>query len=289
MKKLSYQWFGKLIAMAAVAALVAPFLQAQELPRPSPNASVYQKVGLTDVTITYSRPGVKGRQIWGGLVPYNKVWRTGANEATKITFSDEVKVNGQPLPAGTYAMATIPGESEWTIIFSKQTQLWGSFGYKPEEDALRVQAKPQAAEFMERMQFYFTDLQDNSALVALRWEKLLVPFMLEVDVHARAMANIEKAMAELKPDDFMTPYRCASYCLSANTNLEKGLEWINLATSRKETFFNMSAKAQILAKLGKTKEAIAAGEKSLALAKASEDQPNMSDLENMMAEWKKAM
>lgn len=279
---------GILIYMLLFMAVIAQSLLAQDLPRPSPGATVSQVVGLTDVSIAYSRPGVKERKIWGGLVPYNKVWRTGANEATKITFSDDVKINGQALPAGTYSMATIPTENEWTVIFNKKTDLWGSFGYNEEEDALRIQVKPQPADFVERMQFTFTDLKDNSAVVALNWEKLMVPFTVEVDVHDKAMANIKKAMAEVKADDYATPYRCARYYLETDTDLEQALQWIEQSVKIQETYFNTAVHARLLGKLSKYKEAVAAGEKSVQLAKAN-DGPDTTELEGQIAEWKKAL
>src|SRR5205085_4953821 len=126
----------------------------------------------TDVTITYSRPGVKGRVIWGELVPYDKVWRTGANEATTIAFSEDVKINGQALPAGTYSLHTIPGKDMWTIIFNKQAEQWGSFKYDQSKDALRVQVKPQDGPMQEWMMFSFPNVNANSATVELAWEKL---------------------------------------------------------------------------------------------------------------------
>jgi hypothetical protein len=269
--------------------LMVSSVTAQDLPRPSPKGSISQTVGLTDISITYSRPGVKERTIWGGLVPYNKLWRTGANEATKIAFSDDVKINGQPLSAGTYSVFTIPTETEWTIIVNKNTQLWGTNEYDEKEDALRIQVKPQPADFAERMSFIFTDLKDNSATVALHWEKLMVPFTVEVDVHARAMANIQKAMAEAEPDDYLTPYRSANYCLNSDTDLEQALEWINKSVSLKETYFNTSVQARLYAKLGKHKEAIAAAEKSIQLVKANDSDADTSELEKMIAEWKSMM
>jgi hypothetical protein len=270
-------------------ALLLSSLAAQDLPRLSPGASVSQTVGLTDISVTYSRPGVKERTIWGGLVPYNKMWRTGANEATKITFSDDVKINGQALPAGSYSLFTIPGESGWTVIFNKNTELAGTNGYDEKEDALRIQVKPQAAEFVERMEFVFTDLKDNSTTVALHWEKLMVPFTVEVDVHSRAVENIQKAMAEAKPDDYLTPFRSANYYFNSDTDLEQALEWINKSVSIKETYFNTSVQARLYGKLGKYKEAIAAAEKSIQLRKADDSDADTSEMEKMIGEWKSMM
>src|SRR4051794_27555648 len=168
---------GLLLVLTAGAALA----QQLDLPRPSPNASVTQTVGITDITIKYSRPGVKGREIWGKLVPYDKVWRTGANENTTITFSTPVKIEGHELPAGRYGLFTIPTADRWTVIFSKDSNDLGAFNYKQEDDALRIEAGPQPAAFRERMAFGFDDVTDTSTKVILSWEKLQVTFTIEVD------------------------------------------------------------------------------------------------------------
>jgi hypothetical protein len=150
---------------------------------------------LTDITIAYSRPGVKGRQIWGTLVPYDKVWRTGANEATTITFSQEVKIDGKPLPAGTYSLHTIPGKEEWTVIFNKDAKQWGSYSYEQANDALRVRVKPQQGEHAEWMTFSFPDVSTNAATLQFAWEKVRIPIRLELDTVAQAMAGIQKALS----------------------------------------------------------------------------------------------
>ena len=176
-----------------------PSRQQLDLPRPSPNASVSQTVGVTEITIKYSRPGVKGRQIWGKLVPYGEVWRTGANENTTIKFSTPVKVDGHELPAGIYGLQTIPTAGDWTVIFSKDADEWGAFSYKQEDDALRIQAKPQPAEFRERMAFDFDDVTDTPAKVVLHWEKLKVPFTVEVDTPKLVAAKVKKAVTLADP------------------------------------------------------------------------------------------
>lgn len=167
-------------------------LQAQEKPRKSPNATVTQRVGLTDITVTYGRPGVKGRNIWGELVPYGMhpgieytkgrefPWRAGANDNTTIKFSQDVQVEGQNLPAGVYGVHMIPGKDQWEVIFSKNSTSWGSYSYNAEEDALRVTVTPQKAAHNEWLSYYFTDLTDNSAILNLHWEKLKVPVKVEV-------------------------------------------------------------------------------------------------------------
>src|SRR5882724_11740759 len=199
------------------------------LPRPSQKATVTQRIGVTDVTITYSRPGVKGRKIWGDapaaaeatakgeatlddqnvrpkgapIVPYGHVWRAGANEATTFVVTDDVLINGQKLPAGSYSLHTIPTKDEWTIVFNGTANQWGSFDYDPAKDTLRVKAKPQmVADNQEWLMYSFDPVTDNSAQVNIRWEKISVPFTVEVkDVTALAMKKVRDAVAAAKPDD----------------------------------------------------------------------------------------
>ncbi|MCH7722236.1 MAG: DUF2911 domain-containing protein [Bacteroidetes bacterium] len=148
--------------------------------RISPKATVMQTVGLTDVRIDYSRPGVKGRVIWGGLVPYNKVWRAGADEATKITFANDVKINGKTLKAGSYSFFTIPTKNKWTLIFNYVADQWGAFEYNESEDALRIEVTPEAGNMQEWLAYTIIKTSDNSAVVKLEWEKLKVPFIIDI-------------------------------------------------------------------------------------------------------------
>lgn len=163
---------------------VNAYSQKKEEVRISPKAEAKQTVGFTEVTINYSRPGVKGRTIWGGLVPYNAVWRAGANEATKITFSTDVKINGKKLKAGSYGFFTIPTTKNWTIIFNKVADQWGAFEYNEVEDALRVEVIPEKENncWREWLAYTFTKTSDNSAVVRLEWEKLKIPFNVEVEI-----------------------------------------------------------------------------------------------------------
>jgi Protein of unknown function (DUF2911) len=158
-----------LLAAGTTLAALAQQPPAFSTPQPSPKATSTQRIGLTDMTIVYSRPGVKGRAIWGTLVPYDKVWRTGANEATTFAVSDDVKVNGQVLPKGKYSLHTIPGKDEWIIIFNKTADQWGSFSYDMAQDALRVKVKPEAANFCESMSFDVPEVSTDSAKVVIRW------------------------------------------------------------------------------------------------------------------------
>lgn len=284
---------------------------AVRTPRPSQKASVMQTIGVTDVTITYSRPGVKGRKIWGDpppelaagtatldnqntrpkdmvIVPYGHVWRTGANEATQFEVSDEVLINGQKLPAGSYSLHTIPGKDEWTIVFNGTANQWGSFNYDEKKDTLRVKAKPEwLTENQEWLMYSFDPVTDNSARVNIRWEKLRVPFTVEVkDVKALTLTKLRAAVAAAKPDDWRTPLQAANYVFLSEDKMDptEAIAWLEQSIKVKETFGNMYSKARLLASQGKTNEAVATGEKALVLGK--EAKANTADLEKRLAEWK---
>ncbi len=172
-----------LTAMILTALLSSTYSQQkEEKVRISPKAEISQTIGFTDVTISYSRPGVKGRKIWGGLVPYDKVWRAGANEATKIIFSTDVTIEGKKLSKGSYGFFAIPGKNEWTLIFNKVADQWGAFEYNEAEDALRVNVKPEKSNPIEWLRYEITKTSDSSAVVSLEWEKLKVPFKIEVKI-----------------------------------------------------------------------------------------------------------
>jgi len=263
----------------------AAIAQTLDLPRSSPNATVSQTVGVTQVSLRYSSPGIKGRKVWGELVPYGEVWRTGANENTTITFSTAVKIGGKELPAGTYGLQTIPTAGEWTVIFSKDADLWGAFNYKQEDDALRIQAKPEeASRSQERMQFTFENTTDNSTQVVLRWEKLRVPFTVEVDTPKLA---VDKAKELLR---WQTPFQAANYCIQNDTCLDEAGRWLDASLAMQENFANLRAKALLLAKKKDSKGALVYGEKALAAAKSAQQPPNpqqVKELEGMVADWKK--
>jgi len=277
----------KLLLSAAVLMLVAPSAFAQlKLPRVSQKATVTQTVGLTDVTITYSRPGVKGRVIWGDLVPYDQVWRTGANEATTIVFSQDVTVNGKPLPAGTYSLHTLPTRTSWTIIFNKKADQWGSYEYDATQDALRVQVTPTAGANQEWMEFSFPEMSTNAATVELAWEKVRVPFKVETKTTEQALANIRQALSgDVK--EWNVPYGAASFAFNNGLDKTEAMKWIDQSISLKEVFWNLRLKAQMLGKDGKTKDAVTVGEKALVVGKTDEDATGeLPKLEKQIADWK---
>jgi hypothetical protein len=225
------------------------------VPQLSQKASVTQTIGLTDISIDYHRPLVKGRKIWGGLVPYNEVWRAGANENTTISFTDNVKINGMDLPAGKYGLHMIPTENEWTVIFSKDNAAWGSFFYNPDHDALRIKVKPQTADFVEALTYSFTDPTANSVEVNLHWEKLNVSFKVDVDVKNVVLASIRKELTGLAGFYWQPFNQAAAYCLQNDVNLDEGMKWADKSISISKTFSNLRVKAGLLNKLGKTEEA----------------------------------
>jgi len=263
-------------------------------PLPSPNATVAQTIGVTKVEVVYSRPHVKGptrkeeRVIWGALVPYDKVWRTGANNVTKFTADGDITVEGQKLAAGSYGLFTIPGKEEWTVIFNKQST--GGPDYSAEKDVLRVKVKPQATEMHELFTIGFPQVTSNSAVLALQWEKLSVSVNLGADTNAQFLSNAKDAVAKAKPDDWRTPLTAARYLYDNKYAAADAASFLEKSLSVKETFANLSTKAGVLAGEGKNKEAVAAAQKALAM-KDADPKPApeaVAELEKKVAEWKAA-
>jgi len=276
---------------ATVCAFVSSFALAPDLfgaeeklvfPDASQHATIKQRVGLTDVEIDYSRPNKRDREIFGGLVPYGKVWRTGANKPTTIKFSDAVKIGGQDVAAGEYAFYTIPNENEWTIILSKNTKLWGAYGYKPDADALRVTVKPVTlADPVETFTIGFDNLKDDGATISLEWDKARVPVELTTNAIEKLNAEIDAALKNpkaLKPTFY---YQAASFYYDHDKDPEQAGKWIDLAIEKQQPprYFLYYKKAQIEAKLGHKPEAKAAAEKSIELLKA-EKEPDETAIRN---------
>ncbi len=230
--------------------------QLRNLPRVSPAASVSQRIGITDITIDYHRPGVKGREVWGKLVPYNGriPWRAGANDNTTITFSHDVTIKDQQVPAGTYGVHVSPTEGEWTISFSKNHTSWGSFFYKPEEDAARINLTPQKAEHTEWLSYGFEDLTENSTVAYLRWEKLKVPFKIEIDVHEIVLGSIRNELRTVPAFSWRGWHDAARYCLRNDIITDEALGWIDESIKREKSFNNLQIKSQLLARSAKPKE-----------------------------------
>ena len=240
-----------LLGLAAIATSRANL----NLPEVSQLAVNKQRVGLTDLTITYHRPLVNGRKIWGGLVPLGEVWRVGANENTTIEFSDAVSVEGQPLEKGVYGLHMIPTADSWTVIFSKMSSAWGSYTYKQEEDALRVNVKPRPIEMEEALEYEFEDLKPDSTTVTLKWEKLAVPFKVAINDIEATVANIRNQMRGRGQFEWEAPNQAAQFCLSKKINLDEALKWVDLSIQNEERFENLTTKADLLKAMNKPDDA----------------------------------
>ena len=258
------------------AIIVAPVrAQSQTGPRinapaASPASTVKQRVGFTDVEIVYARPSMKGRKIFGGLLPFGEVWRTGANAATKVTFSTPCKIGGTELPAGSYALYSIPGAKEWTVILNKVTGEWGAYSYKQENDAVRVKAKPVSLNVpVETFTIDINDIRTESATLNLIWEKTRVPLKFEVDVIKPTVAQIDSVMSSGQSLSPQVYYTAAMFYFDNGLDLQKAKAWAEEATKGdKPTFFMLHGKAKILAKLGDKAGATEAARKSIEVAQA---------------------
>ena len=310
LKRSSVSFFAVLFVFCFAASAFAQI----PVPRPSQKASVMQRIGPTDLTITYSRPGVKGRKIWGDplpeqtakakgeatldnqnerpkdavIVPYGHMWRTGANEATMFEVNSDVLINGQKLAAGSYSLHTIPNKDEWTVVFNGTANQWGSFNYDPAKDTLRVKAKPQTVtESQEWLAFTIDPVAEDTAQVNIRWEKISVPFTVKVpDVPAATLTRLKTVVGEAKADDWRTPVQAGNYLINNQTPADdaQGMAWIEQSIKVKETFQNLSAKANALYKAGKKDEAVAVAEQAIQRGKA--DKVDTTNFEKRLADMK---
>ncbi|HEY4258162.1 MAG TPA: DUF2911 domain-containing protein [Candidatus Udaeobacter sp.] len=255
------------VAILGVGRIVSA--QGLNLPDVSQAAEAKQRIALTDITVKYHRPLVNGRKIWGGLVPYGQVWRAGANENTTIEFSDPVSVEGQPLAKGTYGLHMIPNPDSWTVIFSKTNTGWGSYSYKQDEDALRVNVKPKPlAEQEEALDFEFEDLKPDSTAVTLRWEKLAVSFTVSIKDSDQTLQNIRAQLKGQAQFTWQGPDQAAQFCLTKKINLDEALRWADASIQNEERFDNLSTKADILKALNRPDEAKTVWSHALEIAKA---------------------
>lgn len=257
--------------LAAVTPLApAPALLAQApplvLPKQSPRASVSQTVGLTTIALTYDRPAVNGRKVWGTLVPFDSVWRAGANENTVIEFSSPVKLGGQTLEAGRYGLHMIPASGDWTIIVSRQANAWGSFSYDPKEDALRFTTTPAPGEMHERLLYTFDDPTEGSVVLTLRWEKLAVPIPIGTDSKLVVTDSLREQLRGLGRFFWQPWSQAAAWCAANGVNLEEATSWADRSIALNENFTNLRVKAALLGQRGDAAGAAAAAQRSLALA-----------------------
>lgn len=247
------------------------FSEAQPLKMPSPSTtqSIKQEFALTTVELSYSRPNMKGRKIFGDLVPFNAVWRTGANSATTISFADEVIIGDKKVPAGKYGLLTMPGASEWTIILTKQLDVTSPAAYKADQDVVRVKVPVTALPFsIETFTISFDNVTANAMDLWLGWEKTSVSLPIKMEVEAKVMAQIDNAMNK----DNKPYFQSAMYYLETGKDLNKANMWFDKAIEQNPTaFWIYYNKANCLAKLGKKSEAIAASNKSIELATAAKN------------------
>jgi Protein of unknown function (DUF2911) len=303
-------------AILFAATCAAPYVRAQQSPvrvrpiYPSPKATVMQTIGVTDITINYSRPAVKGRTIFadapatmearaGGeatldnpyerkpgepIVPYNHLWRAGANDATVFQVTDDVLINGQPLKAGAYSLHAVPGKGEWTIIFNNDSGQWGSFSYDSKKDALRVKTKPQPVnENQEWLIYTFDPVSENSATVNIRWERVRVPFTVEVkDVKALWRAKADAVIAANPTNEVLALQVAQTY--ASDKNWDEALKFVDQSIKVKETFRNLSTKTNILWDASRKEEALKVADAAIAKGKA--DNANTSAFEKRVADMK---
>jgi hypothetical protein len=237
--------------------LFAANINAQlDLPRVSSKGTVTQNFGYTTVTIEYHRPSVKGRKIWNRVVPLNKVWRTGANEATTIQFSTEVNVNGNKVPAGKYSLFTIPSEEAWTVFLNKVDKQWGAYNYNEKEDLLRFKVSPHKSDFTETMLFTFSDITLNSAVVNFYWENVHFSFLLETDALSTAYRKMKEAMSSAKLEEWRIFSGSANFAAENNIYLNEALAWVDKSIEMGGNFFCYFVKAKILFKMKNLSESM---------------------------------
>ena len=266
MKKLALS-----ILVAAGLVLTSSHAEAQlKLPQPSSTQFILQDLGIEQISVVYQRPSAKGRTIFGDLVPYDQIWRTGANNATNITFQSEVMIEGQKLAAGTYALFTIPGKEEWTIIFNNNAKQWGAYTYDKADDVLRVKVKPKSLETpVETFTIEFDNVHEQSVDLSLSWEKTKVAFNVAVDQKAEILASIDEAMKGDKKPYF----QAAMYYFGNDLDLKKTVEWMKEADKGNTKAPHIKYwKSLVLAKAGDKAGAVKAAEEGLEIAKASNNQ-----------------
>jgi hypothetical protein len=273
-------------AMLAVCLGISGARAELVFPRPSPNASVSQTLGVTNFTLTYSRPGVKGRVIWGGLVPYDSTWRTGANDPNSLTITDTIMVSGRQLPAGKYSILTIPRRGEWTVIFSAQKDLLGSTNYDPKQDVLRVTATPDTTQpHQEWMWLGLEDITPSSGSLVLRWQRLRLALPVTVETNALVLASTRKEVTNAVREAWRTPLRAAQWCFDNSVALDEGAAWLEQSLAAQQNYANLSLKARWLAKDGKKAEAIATAKKAVEVGKGSKERVDTAATEKLLAEW----
>lgn len=279
----------KFVYYSLVATISIPLASQSSpiFPQLSPSANVSQTIGTTTVEIRYHRPAVRGRLIFGGLVPYGQVWRTGANEATTIHFSDPVQVNGQKIAAGTYAVFSIPNPDHWTVILNRRARQQGAWEYDPREDVLRLDVKPKAVPHTEWLTYEIYPASSATAYVDLYWEKVRVSLLVEVDVDEIVTARMRRAMRE-RPNDWKLLSDAAQYCADQEIHMGEALGWAERSIKLNTQPTNLAVKARLINLHGDKAQAVQIMEKALALARARKQGGAVTGpLEQFLQQWKK--
>jgi len=263
------------IAVVLLSSLLLPLDAAAQVPglippEVSPKATVAQTVGLTDLAVSYHRPAVNGRVVWGTLVPYGQVWRAGANENTTVSFSTPVTVNGTPIAAGTYGLHMLPTAGDWTVIFSREAGAWGSFSYDQKEDAARVTAKPEAAPYQERLGYTFDEPTENSVVLALRWEKLRVPLAIQVDLGRTVLDAYKAQLRGLPRFGWQGWNQIANWAAQNGLDLDDAAAWADRSIAMNRNFANLRTKALVLARKGDAAASDALTKEALSIATEAE-------------------
>ena len=275
-----YPMIAKTLCILFVAVFVASLVSVQaqvRIPQVSQAAKISQTIGLSEISISYHRPGVKGREIWGSLLPYDAVWRAGANEPTLITFSDDVTIDGKKLGAGTYRFVVIPSKgNDWTLVFNSEIKNWGTV-YDAKYDSLKIMVKPETGVNEEWMSFSFTDLTPASGRVVLAWEKIRLSFKVETNILAKLQASM---------GNWQLLNSAARFALDNKMYLDEGLSWADRSIALDKNARNLQTKAELLGQTGKVNDAIATAEEAVKIAKAKDPKANTSGLEKMITDWK---
>ena len=259
---------------------------AQELPQPSPAAEMEQMIGLTEVEVEYSRPGAKGRIIFGDLVPYNSIWRTGANKATAITFGDDVTFGGTEVKAGTYSLFTIPGEKEWTVMLNTETELWGAGNYDKENEVVIIKVKPtKTGDFYETFTISFDNISEEGADLNIVWENTKVSVKVGVDTEAAAWKNVESAIAEAE-GAWRVYTRAADYAARSGKNLDKAIGWTEKSLEMNEYWWTYWVQAEVYAAKSDFKSAQKSLKKSISLGEEIDGWGYGERLNKLMEEYK---
>lgn len=272
------------VAGLALAAFSPPAASQPRLPFPSPAASVSQEIGISRVTVEYHRPAVRGRAVWGGLVPYGETWRLGANEATTLTLSHDAKVAGHGVPAGTYALFAVPGKERWTLVLNRKAKQWGAYFTDPKDDLLRFEVTPAPAALSEWMTFSLEAVEPSTVRVSWTWEKLAFSFPVEFDVPAIVWSEVDAAV-KAKPDDMTTLLQAARWALRRKERLAEGRAWLDRSIAVQESFWNRELLGLYLREEGKTAEAVVATRRAIELSKGKAPDGYWKALEETVAAW----